>query len=102
MALADLQKLAGVKEVRQCGFIAGIELEESPNGSGPFAAAVCIEARRHGLLTRPIGNVVVLMPPLCITIDQLTKAVEALRVSIAEVWHRSAIAAGKDAEEITT
>jgi adenosylmethionine-8-amino-7-oxononanoate aminotransferase len=101
-ALADLQKLPGVKEVRQCGFIAGIELEEWPNGLRPsLAAAVCLEARRHGLLTRPLGNVVVLMPPLCITIDQLAKAVEALRVSIAEVWHRCVIAAGKDAEEIT-
>ena len=101
-ALADLEKLPGVKEVRQCGFIAGIEVEGSPNGLRPsFAAAVCLEARRHGLLTRPVGNVIVLMPPLCITIDQLTKAVEALRVSIAEVWHRFVIAAEKDAEEIT-
>jgi adenosylmethionine-8-amino-7-oxononanoate aminotransferase len=101
-ALADLEKLPGVKEVRQCGFIAGIEIEESPNGVRlGLAAAVCVEARRHGLLTRPLGNVVVLMPPLCITIDQLTKAVEAVRVSIADVWHRSVIAAGKDAEEIT-
>jgi len=101
-ALADLQKLPGVKEVRQCGFIAGIELEELPNGLRPsLAAAVCVEARRHGLLTRPLGNVIVLMPPLCITIDQLTKAVEALRVSVAKVWNRSVIAARKDAEEIT-
>jgi adenosylmethionine-8-amino-7-oxononanoate aminotransferase len=100
-ALAALEKLPGVKEVRQCGFIAGIEIEESPNGVRTLAAAVSIEARRHGLLTRPIGNVIVLMPPLCITMDQLTKAVEALRVSIAEVWHRSVIAAGKNAEEIT-
>jgi adenosylmethionine---8-amino-7-oxononanoate aminotransferase len=101
-ALADLEKLPGVKEVRHCGFIAGIEIEQSPNRSRPsLATAVCIEARRHGLLTRPLGNVVVLMPPLCITIDQLIKAVEALRVSIAEVWRHSVIAAGKDAEEIT-
>jgi adenosylmethionine-8-amino-7-oxononanoate aminotransferase len=101
-ALADLQKLEGVKEVRQCGFIAGIEIAESPNRSrANLATAVCIEARRHGLLTRPLGNVVVLMPPLCITIDQLLKAVEALRVSIAEVWRHSIIAAGKDAEETT-
>jgi hypothetical protein len=41
------------------------------------------------------------MPPLCINIDQLTKAVEALRVSVAKVWNRSVIAARKDAEEIT-
>jgi adenosylmethionine---8-amino-7-oxononanoate aminotransferase len=102
LALADLEKLPGVKEVRQCGFIAGIELEEPSKAVRPsLAAAVCIEARRHGLLTRPLGNVVVLMPPLCITTEQLTKTVEALRVSIAGVWHRSDVAAGKDAEEIT-
>jgi adenosylmethionine-8-amino-7-oxononanoate aminotransferase len=101
-SLADLERLPGVKEVRQCGFIAGIELEESQNGLRPsLAAAVCLEARRHGLLTRPVGNVVVLMPPLCITIEQLTKAVEALRLSIAEVWHRFVIATGKNAEEVT-
>src|SRR5438105_7886659 len=86
-AIADLEKLTGVKEVRQCGFIAGIEMEESPSGARPnLAAAACVEARRYGLLTRPIGNVVVLMPPLCITMEQLTKAVEALRVSVADGW----------------
>jgi len=101
-ALGDLKKLTGVKEVRQCGFIVGIEIEESPNALRPsLAATVCIEARRRGLLTRPLGNVIVLMPPLCITMDQLTKAVETLHVSIAEVWHRSAIAAKKNAEEVT-
>ena len=101
-ALLDLEELPAVKEVRRCGFIAGIELEESPNTLRPsLAAAVCIEARRHGLLTRPIGNVVVLMPPLCITIDQLTKAVDALRLSIAEVWRRGSTIATKDAEEVT-
>src|SRR5436305_7966863 len=101
-ALADLEKLTGVKEVRQCGFIAGIEMEESPSGARPnLAAAACVEARRYGLLTRPIGNVVVLMTTLCITMDQLTKAVEALRVSIADVWRGSGIAAKKNAEEVT-
>jgi hypothetical protein len=58
-------------------------------GEPGFAAEVCIEARRHGLLTRPIRNVVVLMPPLCITIDQLTQAVTALRTSIVIVWGRA-------------
>src|SRR5437660_2763110 len=58
-ALADLQKLPVVKEVRRCGFIAGIEIEESPNGLRPhLATAVCMEARRHGLLTRPLRNIV--------------------------------------------
>ena len=102
LALAGLEELAGVKEVRQCGFIAGIELEESSAilGSG-LAATVCTEARRHGLLTRPLGNVIVLMPPLCITIDQLTRAVNALRLSITNVCGDGSVVAKKDAEEIT-
>ena len=85
-ALASLRQVPGVVEVRQCGFIAGIELDEGEPG---FAAEVCVEARQHGLLTRPIRNVVVLMPPLCITIDQLTQAVTALRTSIIIVWGRT-------------
>jgi adenosylmethionine---8-amino-7-oxononanoate aminotransferase len=89
-ALADLRQVPGVVEVRQCGFIAGIELDEADEGGLPgLAAEVCIEARRHGLLTRPIRNVVVLMPPLCITIDQLTQGLKALRASITIVWDRT-------------
>src|SRR5207249_4429679 len=83
-ALASLKELPDVKEVRQCGFIAGIEMERAET-----ATAVCIEARRHGLLTRPIWNTVVLMPPLCITMAQLNKAVGALRASITEVSRAS-------------
>jgi adenosylmethionine-8-amino-7-oxononanoate aminotransferase len=88
-ALAELREFPGVVEVRQCGFIAGLELEEAQEDGLPgFAEEVCIEARRHGLLTRPIRNVVVLMPPLCITPIQITQATEALRSSITEVWRR--------------
>lgn len=101
-ALAGLRELPGVKEVRQCGFIAGVEMQDSPEIARPgIAAAVCLEARRHSLLTRPIWNVVVLMPPLCITIAQLTRAVEALRASIIKVWRCSDTSARKDAEEVT-
>ena len=95
-ALADLEELPGVKEVRQCGFIAGIETVRAE-----MAAAVCLEARRYGLLTRPIWNVVVLMPPLCITMAQLIKAVEALRAAIVEVWRCRNASREKDPEEVT-
>ena len=95
-ALGELKELPGVKEVRQCGFIAGIETAQPQ-----MAAAVCIEARPHGLLTRSIGNVVVLMPPLCITMAQLTKALEALRTAIIEVWGRSNASHEGDAEKVT-
>src|SRR5437899_2564481 len=54
-ALAGLRELPGVKEVRQCGFIAGVEMQDSPETARlGIAAAVCLEARRHSLLTRPI------------------------------------------------
>jgi adenosylmethionine-8-amino-7-oxononanoate aminotransferase len=95
-AIGSLKELPGVKEVRQCGFIAGIETARAE-----MAAAVCTEARRRGLLTRPIWNVVVLMPPLCITMPQLTRAVEALYASITEVWSCSNASERKDAEEVT-
>src|SRR6266481_6164229 len=95
-ALASLKGLPGINEVRQCGFISGIETARAE-----MAAAVCIQARRHGLLTRPIRNVVVLMPPLCITMPQLTKAVDALYASITEVARCSNASERKDAEEVT-
>jgi adenosylmethionine-8-amino-7-oxononanoate aminotransferase len=82
-ALAGFAGLPGVVDVRQCGFITGIELRDSGD-----AAKVCFEARGRGLLTRPIREVIVFMPPLCITIDQLTQAVEAIRASIIQVCGR--------------
>jgi adenosylmethionine---8-amino-7-oxononanoate aminotransferase len=101
-ALASLEELPGVKEVRQCGFIAGIELQNPTEIEGTgMATAVCVEARRRGLLTRPIWNVIVLMPPLCITTAQLTSAVDALRVSITNVWRRRDLSKSKDAEKVT-
>ena len=87
--LGGLRALPHVGEVRQCGFIAGIELRQE-NGT-PFpaenltGARVCLAARKHGLLTRPIRDVVALMPPYCITDAQLSQAVEAVRLAIGEI-----------------
>jgi adenosylmethionine-8-amino-7-oxononanoate aminotransferase len=76
--------LAGLKagnplvlEIRQCGFVAGIELAAK-------AAEVSLAARRHGLLTRPIRDTVVLMPPLCITEEDLRLAVGAIDAAVRE------------------
>jgi adenosylmethionine---8-amino-7-oxononanoate aminotransferase len=95
-ALAGMSKLPGVRETRQCGFIAGIEMVELG-----MATAVCNAAREHGLLTRPIWNVVVLMPPLCITKSQLDNAVKALHASITRVCQRGHVPKTKHAEKIT-
>jgi hypothetical protein len=48
-----------------------------------------------------IWNAAVLMPALCITIAELTKAVEALRASITEIWRYCNASTKKNAEEIT-
>jgi adenosylmethionine-8-amino-7-oxononanoate aminotransferase len=94
-ALVDLKGLPGINEVRQWDSLP----EEAARAE--MAAAVCVQARRHGLLTRPIRNVVILMPPLCITIAQLNKVVEALRASITEVSRSNNRFATKNVEEIT-
>jgi adenosylmethionine-8-amino-7-oxononanoate aminotransferase len=69
-----------VSEIRQCGFIAAIEVT-----TPKLALDVCLRARERGLLTRPLGNVIVLMPPLCITPAQLSTAVAAIRESIVDL-----------------
>jgi adenosylmethionine---8-amino-7-oxononanoate aminotransferase len=83
--LDELRGLPWVVEVRQCGFIAGIELHQDGVEPGRLGAAVCVAARDHGLLTRPIRDVVVLMPPFCITLPQLQDAVRAVKAAIVEV-----------------
>jgi adenosylmethionine-8-amino-7-oxononanoate aminotransferase len=87
--LASLRELPGVVEVRQCGFIAGVEVRTSRLQTGAtntqLGADICMAARRHGLLTRPIRNVIVLMPPFCITPSQLQQAVQAIGAAITEV-----------------
>ncbi|MFT5471060.1 MAG: adenosylmethionine-8-amino-7-oxononanoate aminotransferase [Verrucomicrobiales bacterium] len=87
--LAELTDLPNVFVTRQCGFIAAIDLCQA--GGDPFPAKartgsrVCEAARAHGLLTRPILDTIVLMPPLCTTAEQLGQAVSAIREAVAEV-----------------
>src|SRR5438094_5872019 len=71
--LRQLRGLPGVTEVRQCGFIAGIDMDDAE-----AANEVCRRARDYGLLTRNIRETSVLMPPLSTTEKQLERAVSAL------------------------
>jgi adenosylmethionine-8-amino-7-oxononanoate aminotransferase len=67
-----MEGLAGpqVKEVRVCGMIAGVELVAG-DARGARGREVCAAARELGLLTRPILDTVVIMPPLCITAEEI-------------------------------
>lgn len=60
-ALERLRQLPGVREARQCGLMAGVELE--PRAGQYLGAEVCTRARAHGVILRPLGDVVVWMPP---------------------------------------
>ncbi len=88
--LGELESQRHVGAVRQCGFMAGIDLVDDagqPYGlEGQVGARVCVAARKHGLLTRPVtGNTLVLMPPLCVTEAQIEQSVEALALGIEEI-----------------
>ena len=89
--LKPLWSCAHVGDLRQVGLVAGIELVRDWKRRTPYALAeqagirVCDAMRRRGVLTRPIGSVVVLMPPYCTTNVQLSQMVGALRESIDEV-----------------
>ncbi|MFD0893307.1 adenosylmethionine--8-amino-7-oxononanoate transaminase [Luteolibacter ambystomatis] len=77
-----------VHEIRQCGFIAGIELRQPDGNRFPAETrtgeTVCRTAWKHGLLTRPILDTIVLMPPLAATEEELAFAVAALEKAIGE------------------
>jgi adenosylmethionine-8-amino-7-oxononanoate aminotransferase len=82
--LDSLRSHPCVGEIRQCGFIAGIDLQGFPP-EARAGARVCLAARKHGLLTRPIRDTIVLMPPYCITQVQLEQSIIAIRRAIDEV-----------------
>ncbi|NNM30199.1 MAG: adenosylmethionine--8-amino-7-oxononanoate transaminase [Akkermansiaceae bacterium] len=89
-ALRDgLAQLAhpAVHEVRQCGLIAGIELRQPDGERFPaeerVGERVCRAAREHALLTRPIRDTIVVMPPLCVTEEEIAMVVDAVGKAIA-------------------
>lgn len=87
-----LWRLPNVGDVRQVGLIAGVELVRDWRTREPFdlreraGIRVCEAMARRGVLTRPIGNVVVLMPPYCTTPAQARRMITALAESVEEVF----------------
>ncbi len=84
--LDELRGHPFVYEIRQCGFMAGIEVRRPDGTAFPWQARtggrICEAARAYGLLTRPVLDTIVLMPPLCTTTEQLDQAGSALRLAI--------------------
>ena len=70
-----------VREVRRVGFMVGIELEEFPLPVR-MGHRVTLEARARGAIIRPLGDVVVLMPPLSISGADLERLVQVTAEAI--------------------
>jgi adenosylmethionine---8-amino-7-oxononanoate aminotransferase len=98
--LKSLWESPFVGDIRQVGLVVGVELVKDWRTREPFPLAaragirVCDAMAKRGVLTRPVGSVIVLMPPYCSTPKQVRQMVAALRESIEEVFgkqlHRSA------------
>jgi len=79
-----------VGDIRQVGLVVGVELVKDWRTREPFdlrdqvGFRICESMAKHGVLTRPIGNVIVLMPPYCTTDDQACAMVNALGQALAE------------------
>ncbi|MDE2180365.1 MAG: aminotransferase class III-fold pyridoxal phosphate-dependent enzyme, partial [candidate division NC10 bacterium] len=89
-----LRSLPHVGDIRQVGFMVGIELMQDPVRGEPYPYEVKIgirtilEARRRGLIIRPLGNVIVLMPPLSISRRDIVRMVRIVGAAIRAATER--------------
>ena len=83
--------LESVGDVRQRGFMVGMELVADRKTKRPYpweeriGVRVCEEVRKAGILLRPLGNVIVLMPPLSVTTEELDRICQATYDAIAKL-----------------
>jgi len=86
--LEKLKNLPNVGQVRQLGLMVGIEIVKDKNTLLEFepklqiGARICSYCRTRGLLIRPLGNVLVLMPPLSITLKEIETIVATISEAI--------------------
>ena len=89
--LARFEPLPHVGDIRQCGLIAAVELVSDREAGLPYApedrigARVCREARTRGLLVRPLGDTIVLVPPLSIPAPELDRLLKIVYDSVRAV-----------------
>lgn len=92
--LQPLLQLPHVGDIRQRGFMAAIELVEDKKTRKPYPLEarmghrVCGITRQRGLLLRPLGNVIMLIPPLSTTLAELRRMIETVRDAIVQAQDR--------------
>jgi len=88
--LAPLADMPHVGEVRQRGVMVGIELVADRETRAPYppgerrAARACEAAIRRGVWIRPLGDVLILMPPYCVTDEELDRLTATVADAVAE------------------
>ena len=86
--LQEISKNVHVGEVRQYGFMAGIELVKNKKLGVQYSwdekegIRVCQKAREKGVIIRPLGNTIVIMPPLSISIKELRELIDVIAWAI--------------------
>ena len=86
----SVEPLAIVGDIRRWGLMTGIELVRDRATKEPFPATlqagakVCLLARKHGVMIRPLGNVIVLMSPLTLRAEEMGLLLDAVTASIKE------------------
>jgi adenosylmethionine-8-amino-7-oxononanoate aminotransferase len=89
--LDELRSLPSVGDVRQRGLMAGVELVQDRETRQPFdpedrvGHLVCMAARKYGVILRPLGDVIVLMPPLSVSAEEIDLLSDVLARCITEV-----------------
>ena len=89
--LKGFWNLSHVGDIRQVGFMVGIELVQDKKTKRPYplenkiGIQVIQEARKKGVILRPLGNVIVLMPPLGISDQDLDELLDKTYDSIFQV-----------------
>jgi adenosylmethionine---8-amino-7-oxononanoate aminotransferase len=87
----EFQPLHHVADIRQWGFMIGIELAEDKETRHSYPVEkrighkVILEARRRGVIIRPLGDVVILMPPLTMADDELKTLLDVVYDSVRTV-----------------
>jgi adenosylmethionine-8-amino-7-oxononanoate aminotransferase len=91
--LSQVERMREVEEIRQCGLMVGIDLGEH-DPELRVGHRVVMEARRRGVIVRPLGDVIVLMPPLSITKQELRRLVQVVAQSIRAAYPVAELDAG--------
>jgi adenosylmethionine-8-amino-7-oxononanoate aminotransferase len=89
--LEPLKTLPHVGDIRQKGYMVGIELVKDKRTREAFdpalrlGHAVCKRIRSRGVILRPLGDTIVLMPPPAMGLEDLRTIVEAVKAEVARV-----------------